>query len=458
MKSRSLLLALLVTLFARLAIAEVLVSGAAMLQWAAINDWRLLSLRATASTELFLASEFLNTSTQLRPERFYRKKNGHLYQFRYAIKDGKMVYEEKESSKGALVQSEIEGELQQELSEGEVVLVQESGRLPLPESQDIDDLTPAKSLIIELAKAKYISVIKVVEGSGPPPRIMASQPSGEPGKASGNKALAKASEEKKTRVTRSQKGRVTKPQASSKPTRKTLSSRKGKTGRTAARYKQYSSESDMSEPESDTGPSQDNSHTDSSPDTMTFPVPAYDEPEYIEMHARQLGLQEALVSDTKPELDGLTDWDWEGLSAFDDMVKGLTLAGRMNLRQLQAWLKKKRQLRTAKRGLHTSQADAYIDLCLQHMALIHWHQILYTHWRVFYGASRNLYVHIQQYFQDHPEASWETFTLEHSLWETYLIDAIENTKDEDLGEIRQLLQDATGLEEEGFPEYLFAGR
>ena len=81
MKSWSLLLGLLVTLFARLAIAEVLVSGAAMLREAGINNWSFSSLRATASTEVFLTSEFQNINAQLRPERFYRKKNGRLYQF-----------------------------------------------------------------------------------------------------------------------------------------------------------------------------------------------------------------------------------------------------------------------------------------------------------------------------------------------------------------------------------------
>ena len=186
-------------------------------------------------------------------------------------------------------------------------------------------------------------------------------------------------------------------------------------------------------------------------------IPDYDRITQIRQMAAKLGVKGTLASEEKPNIDGLDDHDWEGITAFDDLVKGGLFNGVMTYPEYQDWMKEKKQKREQAGHYFFSIADCYIDLCLQYLALKHSGRQLSTNWDYFINSDGNSYIHVQQYYKDNPGVSFSTF-FEHSPFHTSRIlqeifDAYE--REEDLAKLEELLKDATQLTGEGFPGYLF---
>ena len=453
MKLKLALLVLISAYFVRSSFAGGLTVSVPLLQGGDISDPGFLSFRAAKIMNQFQPSEIIDIDTKSRIERFYQKKNGRLYRFRYTIKDGKVVYEEEECNKDALIQTYIESQLQLVLNEAQVASVVAQDLPLLTEGyatpNDSALSVPSGNLIIELAWVRQVRNLSLKAAK------MNSHPSGSRPSGTHGKTKTEASDQKPVTVTRTSKGRIVKPPLRYRITGKTRKVLKEKTRKDVIRLHGNSFESDKDSSQQHLIDVYRGLDTD----TFLAHIHICHDLEDIVAEASRLGLLQTLNAVVKPStVIGLTNKDWEGLCAFDDMLRGIPLAGDITFKQLQNWLNKKRRLRMEGGGLYLSLADAYVDLCLQFLALKHWMRALFveSEWNSFYNASRNQYVHIQQFFQNNLNASWDFFVTRRSYLVTKLTKTIKDADTRKLNEIRESLRKATGLQGGDFPEYLFA--
>lgn len=135
--------------------------------------------------------------------------------------------------------------------------------------------------------------------------------------------------------------------------------------------------------------------------------------------ANAMGFKEVYFTGTNihPELRGmgLTDYEWDQLVAFFEMVQGNAVGNEKegSFTELMNWLRQRLELRKSTGGAYGNELDAYIDFCLQYMALRYGKQELYIEQSSYYlNAEMNRIVHLQGYAEKFPGKSWSDFEKE----------------------------------------------
>lgn len=381
---------------------------------------------------------------------YYRKRNGKLYRFRYRYVDGKLVYSEEEVTD--LIVNDIESHLKMSLHDGEQATLEQTADATNEQVIVIDgaDLRDHHSIMTEWAKIKNPSAISV--GQGRPQRAYA--PSYKIVAGRGAPSPSKSSVTTKTNkgVNRGKGGKVTKPVHTSRAKKGLLI-----IGMSAKGRQMREKPIEEAEAEFETDVKVPAPMSPEMLQNLMF-IRMYNDIDDIREKAEELEIGEALEAESMPVIDGLTESDWEGITAFDDLAKGLLLDGEMTYAEFRNWMEKKRALRKKTFGLYSSKADSYVDLCLQYMALKHCDKVLFMDWDYYIESLGNHYIHVQQFFMNNPGASWDDLCREDSHLVTGITNDIEQASNENVAVIRDLLRKASRLDDAGFPEYLFAGR
>lgn len=377
----------------------------------------------------------------LKKQYHYKKRDGRLYRFRYNYVDGQLVYSEEEVSD--FIVDEAESYLKVSLHEGEHIILEQNANdsgTVIYEAELSDRHSPET----EWARVIFTPSVSVKQRE---PDGTSTQYQ----KGIANRVFPTLNPETRKssrKISRRDAGKVVKPAHTNTKKKRAKGILVTQGGKRLKKTKEKTKEElwTVSKPPA---------YRSSGMYQLPVLIPVYENIDDLLEKARELGIEGALGAEEMPVINGLTEEDWEGITAFDDLVKKLLLDGKMTYIQFKEWMKKKKRLRDKTNGLYSSKTDVYIDLCLQRLALKYEGKALFLNWNYFVSCQCNIYVLVQHFFQHNPDATWDHFFQDESHLMTRIIDDINQGSDENVTVIERLLRQASQGSNREFPEYLF---
>ena len=360
---------------------------------------------------------------KLEKQEIYRKGSSRtLYRIRYEIIDGNIHSSEEPVASGEKqIANEFHNRLAVSLSENNVAVIveeQDSGKLILSRATNGSDeySVPGTLRSVKTSPNKEIDSLSESSDFG---WVVISDDSADEDylpESSKGKSKKKTGDPKRKVVSRSQKGKVSKP-VRKKPTVKTLEKMKPD----LLRF--FASNSSRSQRKSQASLEKTEELTCEMNQVCPVPDPTYrvsDHATAEEIMAEAtttMGmLEEWFEVTTVPDelaAEGMEASDWTMLMAFYQMVQGDALE-EVSVQDFFDWLKTKLEYNELRREKgHDTRTDAYIDLCLQYTALVFNKKPKRLHKnKAYYLTYDGALLQLQKFVESNPESGWGDFIVE----------------------------------------------